>query len=137
MITLNYATLRSDAFRLSLTRLVNCRDFDQQTAYRLMRVATDLEKHLRTSHEEWKALIIGKVKVGDNGQFKTNEANDDFEYEDGVDAEAVRASIREFGKKEISVERFKFPLEKLAPAKLSPSDLTILEPLIILDDVEA
>lgn len=134
MIKVNYATLRSDEFRRAISKLINCQDLDEQTAYRVMRLAKELEDGLKKSQVEWAEIVSGKVKVEENGSLAINSDKSDFVWEDGVDKESMRTKISEFAKKEIEIDRIKLDLSRVFPAKLSPAEISYLDSILNLPE---
>ena len=132
MITVDYGTLRSDPFKASLSKLVNSTELEPKTAYRVMRLAKDIETKLRESQIEW-VKLLGKYVKTEGTQWKLNEEKTDFDYLDGVDKEAAKKEIMGFLTKTAEISRDKIGLETLSAAKLSPVDLSTLEPIISTD----
>ncbi len=129
MITVDYGTLRSDPFKTSLSKLVNSTDLEPKTAYRVMRLAKDLESKLKESQVEW-IKLLGQYVETDGAQWKLNEDKTDFAYKEGVDKDAAKKEIMAFLAKTTEIGREKLELDHLSPAKLSPIDLSTLEPII-------
>jgi len=132
MITVDYGTLRSDPFKASLSKLVNSTELEPKTAYRVMRLAKDIETKLRESQVEW-VKLLGKYVKTEGTQWKLNEDKTDFDYLDGVDKDAAKKEIMGFLTKTTEISRDKIGLEALSAAKLSPVDLSTLEPIISTD----
>lgn len=132
MITVDYGTLRSEPFKASLSKLVTATDLEPKTAYRVMRLAKDLETKLRDSQKEWVKLLSQYVQT-DGSQWKLNEEKTDFAYLDGVDKDVAKKEIMAFLSKKTEIEREKLDLEALSTAKLSAADLSALEALICTD----
>ena len=132
MITVDYGTLRSDPFKASLSKLVNSTELEPKTAYRVMRLAKDIETKLRESQVEW-VKLLGKYVKTEGTQWKLNEDKTDFDYLDGVDKDAAKKEIMGFLTKTAEIGRDKIGLETLSAAKLSPVDLSTLEPIISTD----
>jgi hypothetical protein len=132
MITVDYGTLRSDPFKASLSKLVNSTELEPKTAYRVMRLAKDIETKLRESQVEW-VKLLGKYVKTEGTQWKLNEEKTDFDYLDGVDKDAAKKEIMGFLAKTTEISRDKIGLEALSAAKLSPVDLSTLEPIISTD----
>lgn len=131
-ITVDYGTLRSDPFKASLSKLVNSTELEPKTAYRVMRLAKDIETKLRESQVEW-VKLLGKYVKTEGTQWKLNEEKTDFDYLDGVDKDAAKKEIMGFLTKTAEIGRDKIGLETLSAAKLSPVDLSTLEPIISTD----
>lgn len=129
MITVDYGTLRSEPFKASLSKLVTATDLEPKTAYRVMRLAKDLETKLRESQKEW-VKLLGQYVVSEGSQWKLNEEKTDFAYLDGVDKDVAKKEIMAFLSKKTEIEREKLDLEALSTAKLSAADLSALEALI-------
>lgn len=132
MITVDYGTLRSEPFKASLSKLVTATDLEPKTAYRVMRLAKDLETKLRESQKEW-VKLLGQYVVSEGSQWKLNEEKTDFAYLDGVDKDVAKKEIMAFLSKKTEIEREKLHLEALSTAKLSAADLSALEALICTD----
>jgi hypothetical protein len=132
MITVDYGTLRSDPFKASLSKLVNSTELEPKTAYRVMRLAKDIETKLRESQVEW-VKLLGKYVKTEGTQWKLNEDKTDFDYIDGVDKDAAKKEIMGFLTKTAEIGRDKIGLDTLYAAKLSPVDLSTLEPIISTD----
>jgi hypothetical protein len=132
MITVDYGTLRSDPFKASLSKLVNSTELEPKTAYRVMRLAKDIETKLRESQVEW-VKLLGKYVKTEGTQWKLNEDKTDFDYLDGVDKDAAKKEIMGFLTKTAEIGRDKIGLDTLYAAKLSPVDLSTLEPIISTD----
>lgn len=132
MITVDYGTLRSEPFKASLSKLVTATDLEPKTAYRVMRLAKDLETKLRDSQKEW-VKLLGQYVQTDGTQWKLNEEKTDFAYLDGVDKDVAKKEIMAFLSKKTEIEREKLDLEALSTAKLSAADLSALEALICTD----
>lgn len=132
MITVDYGTLRSEPFKASLSKLVTATDLEPKTAYRVMRLAKDLETKLRDSQKEW-VKLLGQYVQTDGTQWKLNEEKTDFAYLDGVDKDVAKKEIMSFLSKKTEIEREKLDLEALSTAKLSAADLSALEALICTD----
>lgn len=132
MITVDYGTLRSEPFKASLSKLVTATDLEPKTAYRVMRLAKDLETKLRESQKEW-VKLLGQYVVSDGSQWKLNEEKTDFAYLDGVDKDVAKKEIMAFLSQKTEIEREKLHLEALSTAKLSAADLSALEALICTD----
>ena len=62
-----------------------------------------------------------------------NEDKTDFDYLDGVDKDAAKKEIMGFLTKTAEIGRDKIGLDTLYAAKLSPVDLSTLEPIISTD----
>jgi hypothetical protein len=132
MITVDYGTLRSDPFKASLSKLVNSTELEPKTAYRVMRLAKDIETKLRETQVEW-VKLLGKYVKTEGTQWKLNEDKTDFDYLDGVDKDAAKKEIMGFLTKTAEIGRDKIGLDTLYAAKLSPVDLSTLEPIISTD----
>lgn len=132
MITVDYGTLRSEPFKASFSKLVTATDLEPKTAYRVMRLAKDLETKLRESQKEW-VKLLGQYVVSEGAQWKLNEEKTDFAYLDGVDKDVAKKEIMAFLSKKTEIEREKLHLESLSTAKLSAADLSALEALICTD----
>jgi predicted RNase H-like nuclease len=130
MITLNYATLRSNQFREAVSKVAQCRDLDVKVAYNFMRLAQLLEKKIVETQKEWLALAADLAVVNEDGSFKVDEATKELVWKDGVESASAINSFKAFNAKEMVFDRFKFKLEGLHNAKLSPADLASLEPLL-------
>ena len=124
--------MRSDPFKASLSKLVNSTELEPKTAYRVMRLAKDIETKLRESQVEW-VKLLGKYVKTEGTQWKLNEEKTDFDYLDGVDKDAAKKEIMGFLTKTAEIGRDKIGLETLSAAKLSPVDLSTLEPIISTD----
>jgi len=129
MIELTLGTLRSEPFRMALTKLVTEPNLDTKTAYNLMRLSKVLEQHTLDSQKEWVTMLSKYVEAEDS-KWKLNEEKTDFSYLPGVDKETAKNAIVEFLSKNVEIDREKLDLEKLTPAKLTAADLSVLESII-------
>lgn len=129
MISLTLGTLRSEPFRLALSKLVTEPNLDTKTAYSIMRLSRVLEQHTLDSQKEW-VTMLSKYVDSDGSKWKLNEEKTDFAYLPGVDKEAAKTAIIEFLGKKVEIDREKLDLEKLTPAKLTAADLSVLEGII-------
>lgn len=133
MIILKYASLRSDSFKTSFTKLTNADKLDVKTTYNIMRLANLLEGHVKTSQKEWIKLLTKYVQT-DGMQWKLNEDKSDFAYLDGIDAETAKAAVNEFLAKTVEIDRHKLDLNLLEGAGLSANDLAILTDIISIPE---
>lgn len=133
MISLTLGTLRSEPFRLALSKLVTEPNLDTKTAYSVMRLSRALEQHTLDSQKEW-VTMLSKYVESEGSKWKLNEEKTDFAYLDGVDKEAAKTAIIEFLGKKVEIDREKLDLTKLEPAKLTAADLSVLEGIISVPD---
>lgn len=134
-IQVQYSTLRSDDFRHVLSKLTHCQTLDQKVTYNIMRLAKTLEQSLTATQKEW-VVLLEKLVEKDGNQWKLNEDKTDFVYLEGVDADHARSLIKEFGDKQISIDRFKLNAADLSKAYLSAAELAVLEPLVCFDSLD-
>lgn len=130
MIELAKSSLRSQSFKVALTKLADCPSLDSKVAYRLMRTVKALDKEAVTTHNGWIELLKKFVPVNEAGSFVLNEEKTEFAWSEGVDPAEAKKEILAFGESLITLDRDRFELEQLAPACLSASELAALEPLI-------
>lgn len=133
MISLTLGTLRSEPFRLALSKLVTDPNLDTKTAYSVMRLSRVLEQHTLDSQKEW-VTMLSKYVDSDGSKWKLNEEKTDFSYLPGVDKEAAKTAIIEFLGKKVEIDREKLDLTKLEPAKLTAADLSVLEGIILVPE---
>lgn len=129
MISITLGTLRSEPFRLALSKLVTEPNLDTKTAYSVMRLSRVLEQHTLDSQKEW-VTMLSKYVESEGSKWKLNEEKTDFAYLDGVDKETAKTAIIEFLGKKVEIDREKLDLTKLEPAKLTAADLSVLEGII-------
>lgn len=130
MISLNYVTLRSNSFRMALSKVVQCDALDSTTAYRVMRLSKLMEQKIADTQKDWVKLAKELAQSNEDGSFKIDEVTKELLWKDGVESESALQQFRDFNQKEVVFDRLKFPLASLNGAKLSPADLAILEPLL-------
>lgn len=128
MFKIEKRVLLSPSFKGSMAKLANCSDFKMKVGYNIMRTAKALEKELVKAQNELNE-IKKKYSEMDGENFKLNDAKDDLLWKEGMAAEAKKA-IEDFGVSEVLIDRQKFSLEDMAPAKLTPGDLANLDPLL-------
>ena len=97
----------------------------------MMRTAKALESKLKESQTEWVALGTKLVKKDETGNFVLNADKSDFEFLEGVNAADAKTAIEDFGEKEVIIDRLKFTFDDIAPAKLSPAELSVIECLLV------
>jgi septum formation topological specificity factor MinE len=134
MITATRGHLRSDPFKASISKLVNAIGLETKVAYNVMRLAKELEKTLVELQKDWIQLVSKYVQV-DGTQWKLNEEKTDFAYLDGIDAKEAKDAISAYMEQKVEIDREPLKLEDLEAAMLSPSDLSVLEPLLTFTEV--
>jgi hypothetical protein len=136
MFKISYKDLRSDGFRNAMTKLATCGEYkDFKLTYNLKIMAKEIEKALIQSQKEWLDIASGLIAKGEDGRFKIEK--NDFVWKEGIDKDFAVKVVEDFGAKEVEIDRFKLDPETLMAAKLSPADLSHLEPLLtvpVLDD---
>ena len=134
MITTTRGLLRSEPFRLSIQKIVNAPGLDTKVAYNVVRLAKELEKTLADLQKEW-VQLVGKYVEKDGAQWRLNEQKTDFAYLAGVDVEDAKKAIMEYMESKAEISREPLKLEDLGPAKLTPADISVLEPFLVLPEV--
>lgn len=130
MFKLTCKELRNDHFRMTMVKLANCDEYeDYKVVYNIMRMAKSLEKELARTQREWVTLAAKYVQIDEKGKFKTDESGE-LVWNEGIDVAAAKAAIEAFGDTVIEINRFKLKLSDIAPAKLSPAELSTIEPLL-------
>jgi len=129
MMTLTKGDLFSDGLRMALTKVASCNGLYTKVAYSYMRLLKILEKELKSANLQ-KIEILKKyvnVSVEDPSKFQLNETKTDFLFKYGVDAAAAKKELEDFAGQEVTIDRDKFEVEKMEPAKLTPSEIGTLE----------
>lgn len=134
MITATRGHLRSDPFKASISKLVNASDLETKVAYNVMRLAKELEKSLVELQKEW-VQLVGKYVQSEGAQWKLNEEKTDFAYLEGVDVEEAKKAIISYMETKVEIDREPIKLADLEGAKLSASDISVLEPLLAVEEV--
>lgn len=129
MFKIEKRVLLSPGFKDSMSKLANCAEFKVKVGYNIMRTAKALEKELVKSQNELNEIKKKYAECDENGTFKLSEAKNDLLWKPGTEQDA-KTAIEAFGLSEALVDRQKFSLEDLAPAKLTPADLANLDPLL-------
>lgn len=131
MFKLSYQELRDQNFLAAMGKIVGCSEYkDIKVSYNIGRMKTVIDQKLKKSQEEWLELANPAVEKDERGNFKVDREKGTLLFKEGIDAEEMQKKIEEFTKREVIIERFKLKLDDLAPAKLSPADLSVLEPMI-------
>lgn len=129
MIEIAKSALRSTSFRTALSKLTECPSLDTKVAYRLMRTAKLIDRGADETQKGWVDLLKKYVPMDETGKFLLNEALTEFAWFETVDPEEAKKAIVAFGETNISIDRDRFELDDLAPARLSAVDMAALEPL--------
>jgi hypothetical protein len=132
MMTLKKGDLFKQSLSMSFRKLSGCNAFKPKVAYNLMRLSKILEQESKRFREEQIELTKKYVDWENEltKSFKMNEEKSDFLWRDGVDVPAARRELEEFLAQEFTVNRFKFEVEDLEPAKLTPVDYDALDFMI-------
>lgn len=130
MIELQKSTLMSEPFKVALSKVASCHDLDPKVAYRVMRTVKVLEGKLHECRKEWIGIVKKYVPVDEKNNFVVDKEKNEFAWNEGVDAETAKKEIKDFGDYMVSVDRDRFELDQLAPAKLAPTELAMLESLV-------
>jgi hypothetical protein len=125
---LSNTLLLSGEFRKALTKLATCQDLDVKVAYNVMRFVKEVEKFVVISRNSWVELLRKYVPVGEDGNFVME--NGEFKWLEGTMPEEAKSAIDAFGHAKHTIDRHPLDLDGLAPAKLSPADLSILEQIL-------
>lgn len=134
MITTTRGLLRSEPFRSSIQKIVNTPGLETKVAYNVVRLAKEVEKVLADLQKEWIELV-GKYVETEGSQWKLNEEKTDFAYLSGVNVEDAKKAIMEYMETKAEISREPLKLEDLTPAKLTPADIAVLEPFLVLPEV--
>lgn len=130
MIELSRAILMSEPFKQSMSKVATCQALDPKVAYRVMRTVKILEGRLHECRKDWIALVKKYVPIDEKNNFVVDKEKNEFAWLDGVDSAVAKKEIEEFGEVKVSIDRDRFELDHFAPAKLAPTDLASLEPLL-------
>ncbi len=131
MFKIAYRELRSQQFGTAMYKLGTCTEFkNPKVTYNIARTMKILSKELSESQKQWSEIASPLFVTGEDGNFKINETKSFFVCKEGVDENEATKKVDTFLNKEVLVERFKMKLEDLQAAKLSPSDVAALEPLL-------
>jgi hypothetical protein len=128
MFKLTNKELRDPHFIRAMAKLINCPDFEYKTAYNIMRASKVLETKLKDSQKEWVTLGKKYIKLDGKGNFLAEEGK--FVFQENINPEEAEKTIEEFMAKEHLVDRHKFKLDLLAPAKLTPNEISTIEFMI-------
>jgi septum formation topological specificity factor MinE len=134
MITTTRGLLRSEPFKTSIQKLINAPGLETKVAYNVVRLAKEVEKTLIELQKEW-IQLVGKYVETDGSQWKLNEEKTDFAYLAGVDVEDAKKAIMEYMGTKAEISREPLKLEDLGPARLTPADISVLEPFLVLPEV--
>lgn len=134
MIKITCGHLRSDPFQVSISKIVNASGLEAKVAYNVMRLAKELEKNMVELQKEWVALL-GKYVQKDGTKWKLNEEKTDFMFIEGVDVEEAKTVVKAYLAREIEIDREPLKLEDLSAAKISPADISVLEPILTLPEL--
>lgn len=124
MITISYQQLMNQGFMMAMQKITNT-PLPTKVAYQLKKITDDLQKHRIRVGDEYTAEILKKfAKLNDKGEIEgMGEIPEERQ-------EAFSKAQDEFGKKTVSVDRFKIALQDLEGAKLTANDLTNLDAII-------
>lgn len=136
MITLKYSQLLDKNFNDALKKLMFCDELDSVARYRLSRLSKDVANGIKKAVSERHAILLNNAKLDDSGNFLLDETSKDFQWKDGIDMETVKKEVDGFGDRTVEIDRFQFNLSSFDNAKLSPIELSYLEPLIVLPEGE-
>jgi hypothetical protein len=129
MIELSYKELSATPFIQAMNKINQCTDFKMKVGYKVMMLSKDLQKFFEKAKSEYAAMMEA-IAEKENGLFKTHPETKEYIWKDGVDKEDAEKKIEEFQNQKVTVDKPKFNIEDLAPAKLSPADMNSLEPLL-------
>ena len=130
MIQIEYAALRSDAFKKSFTKVVTSDCLGIEVSSKVLKLAKALEAAISETQKEWISVAEEIIERSPEGSFKVNDEGTDFKWLIGVSPDQGQKIVSDFAKSKIDVAADCLSLDELTGAKLSAEDLGALEPVI-------
>lgn len=146
MFKLKFADTKSREFLMAYSKVMQFTGFkDTKVAYNIAKIGRKFDQEAKTCQELYLKLLKGYAKLDEKGEIAPREEesvnakgekvmlkvpNTFVILEEKVKDGSWEKALTEFDETEIELHCHKIKLSDLDGAKLSPLDLTVLEPLL-------
>lgn len=137
MIQTQYNVVSNQSVMMVLRKLGGSQ-VNSNTAYQIKKLIDAVQAAMKKMSDDYREQI-GKIYgvLDEKGELIPAPTPHGFTPKEGLDEAVLSAAVAEFGKKEITIDRWPLTLQQLVDVKLSAMDLDALGPFLADPEAQA